>query len=102
MAHSRLIYAFGWTPFASRVFILPPCCLSAIMFRSPNSRFSPSCVTLALRHIYSGESSLPAGESAEEVAALADMLALDGLKDVVALHLRAEKCHYFHKVNRMK
>lgn len=53
---------------------------------------------VALRHIYSGSSTVPDGMDVKELAALADMLALDGLKDVVALHLKAEACHYFHKV----
>ena len=54
---------------------------------------------MALKHIYSGCSTVPNDVRVGELAALADMLALDGLKDVVALHLKAKLCHYFHKVN---
>ncbi|ROT66647.1 hypothetical protein C7M84_015317 [Penaeus vannamei] len=59
--------------------------------------FSPDCVTVALKHIYSGSSTVPEGVRVGELAALADMLALDGLKDVISLHLKAKMCHYFHK-----
>lgn len=41
---------------------------------------------------------MPEGVRVGELAALADMLALDGLKDVISLHLKAKMCHYFHKV----
>ena len=51
----------------------------------------------ALKHIYSGSSSIPPGVKPSELAAISDMLALDGLKEVVALHYKANKCHYFHK-----
>lgn len=53
---------------------------------------------VALKHIYSGTSTVPEGVRVGELAALADMLALDGLKDVITLHLKAKMCHYFHKV----
>ena len=56
---------------------------------------------VALKHIYSGTSTVPEGVRVGELAALADMLALDGLKDVIALHLKAKMCHYFHKVTRV-
>ncbi|XP_063877546.1 uncharacterized protein LOC135109801 isoform X2 [Scylla paramamosain] len=59
--------------------------------------FSPESVMVALKHIYSGTSTVPEGVRVGELAALADMLALDGLKDVIALHLKAKMCHYFHK-----
>ncbi|CAL4106999.1 unnamed protein product, partial [Meganyctiphanes norvegica] len=59
--------------------------------------FSHDCVVVALKHIYSGTSTVPEGVRVGELAALADMLALDGLKDVIALHLKANCCHYFHK-----
>ena len=62
--------------------------------------FSSECVTIALRHIYSGVSTFDEetdNVSADELAALSDMLSLDGLKEVVGLYLKAEKCHYFHK-----
>ncbi|KAG0721269.1 BTB/POZ domain-containing protein 8 [Chionoecetes opilio] len=59
--------------------------------------FSPESVMVALKHIYSGTSRVPEGVRVGELAALADMLALDGLKDVIALHLKAKMCHYFHK-----
>ncbi|KAK8726506.1 hypothetical protein OTU49_010283 [Cherax quadricarinatus] len=59
--------------------------------------FSADCVMVALKHIYSGTSTVPEGVRVGELAALADMLALDGLKDVISLHLKAKMCHYFHK-----
>lgn len=55
-------------------------------------------MVVALKHIYSGTSTVPEGVRVGELAALADMLALDGLKDVISLHLKAKMCHYFHKV----
>lgn len=55
---------------------------------------------MALKHIYSGTSTVPEGVRVGELAALADMLALDGLKDVITLHLKAKMCHYFHKVRK--
>ncbi|XP_066978528.1 serine-rich adhesin for platelets isoform X2 [Macrobrachium rosenbergii] len=59
--------------------------------------FSADSVMVALKHIYSGCSTVPEGVRVGELAALADMLALDGLKDVISLHLKAKMCHYFHK-----
>ncbi|KAK4302836.1 hypothetical protein Pmani_025094 [Petrolisthes manimaculis] len=59
--------------------------------------FSAESVTVALKHIYSGTSTVPEGVRVGELAALSDMLALDGLKDVITLHLKAKMCHYFHK-----
>ncbi|XP_068204485.1 serine-rich adhesin for platelets isoform X2 [Palaemon carinicauda] len=59
--------------------------------------FSADSVMVALKHIYSGSSTVPEGVRVGELAALADMLALDGLKDVISLHLKAKMCHYFHK-----
>ncbi|XP_042206870.1 uncharacterized protein LOC121855816 isoform X2 [Homarus americanus] len=59
--------------------------------------FSADSVLVALKHIYSGTSTVPEGVRVGELAALADMLALDGLKDVISLHLKAKMCHYFHK-----
>ncbi|KAK7012940.1 P-TEFb-associated cyclin-dependent protein kinase Cdk9, partial [Halocaridina rubra] len=59
--------------------------------------FSADSVMVALKHIYSGSSTVPENVRVGELAALADMLALDGLKDVIALHLKAKMCHYFHK-----
>ncbi|XP_050712167.1 uncharacterized protein LOC126996093 isoform X3 [Eriocheir sinensis] len=59
--------------------------------------FSAEAVQVALKHIYSGTSTVPEGVRVGELAALADMLALDGLKDVIMLHLKAKMCHYFHK-----
>ncbi|KAG7154789.1 BTB/POZ domain-containing protein 8-like [Homarus americanus] len=61
------------------------------------SQFSADSVLVALKHIYSGTSTVPEGVRVGELAALADMLALDGLKDVISLHLKAKMCHYFHK-----
>lgn len=54
-----------------------------------------------MKHIYSGTSTVPEGVRVGELAALADMLALDGLKDVITLHLKAKMCHYFHKVRNV-
>ncbi|XP_071546942.1 uncharacterized protein [Panulirus ornatus] len=59
--------------------------------------FSHDSVLVALKHIYSGTSTVPEGVRVGELAALADMLALDGLKDVISLHLKAKMCHFFHK-----
>ncbi|KAL7640855.1 UNVERIFIED_CONTAM: hypothetical protein RMT77_007991 [Armadillidium vulgare] len=59
--------------------------------------FSPESVVVALKHIYSGSSTVPEDVKVGELAALADMLALDGLKEVVAQNLKANMCHYFHK-----
>uniref|UniRef100_T1IY59 Protein kinase domain-containing protein n=1 Tax=Strigamia maritima TaxID=126957 RepID=T1IY59_STRMM len=59
--------------------------------------FSFTAVHFALCHIYCGATSIPKEADILELASLADMLGLEGLKDVVALTLKAKYCHFFHK-----
>ncbi|XP_055841411.1 uncharacterized protein LOC129908712 [Episyrphus balteatus] len=59
--------------------------------------YSYSAVHFALCHIYSGASHPPDGISLMELAALADLLGLEGLKEVTAHALKSNYCHNFHK-----
>lgn len=59
--------------------------------------YSYSAVHFALCHIYSGASHPPDGISLMELAALADLLGLEGLKEVTAHALKTNYCHNFHK-----
>ncbi|CAD7082926.1 unnamed protein product [Hermetia illucens] len=59
--------------------------------------YSYSSVHFALCHIYSGASHPPDGISLMELAALADLLGLEGLKEVTAHSLKLNYCHNFHK-----
>ncbi|XP_014091745.2 uncharacterized protein [Bactrocera oleae] len=59
--------------------------------------YSFSAVHFALCHIYSGASHPPDGISLMELAALADLLGLEGLKEVTAHALKTNYCHNFHK-----
>lgn len=59
--------------------------------------YSFGSVHFALCHIYSGASHPPHGISLFELAALADMLSLEGLKEVTTFALRTHFCHKFHK-----
>lgn len=59
--------------------------------------YSYSAVHFALCHIYSGASHPPDGISLMELAALADLLGLEGLKEVTAHALKNNYCHNFHK-----
>jgi len=61
-------------------------------------RFSYSAVHFALCHIYSGESEIPDSLNIVELATLADMLCLEGLKEVISYNLRNKYCHSFHPV----
>ncbi|XP_075164043.1 uncharacterized protein LOC142236691 [Haematobia irritans] len=59
--------------------------------------YSYSAAHFALCHIYSGASHPPDGISLMELAALADLLGLEGLKEVTAHALKTNYCHNFHK-----
>lgn len=59
--------------------------------------FSYTVVHFALCHIYSGASTIPDQISIVELANLADMLSLEGLKDVIMYTLKVKYCHFFHK-----
>lgn len=61
------------------------------------SGYSYDSVHFALCHIYSGAAHPPEGISLIELAALADLLGLEGLKEVTAYALRMQYCHNFHK-----
>lgn len=50
-------------------------------------------------HIYSGESCIPDSIGIVELATLADMLCLEGLKEVIGFTLKVKYCHLFHKVS---
>lgn len=77
------ILAGGWVESAGNVISL--------------SGFSYGSVHFALCHIYSGASHPPDGISLMELAALADLLGLEGLKEVAAHSLKTNYCHSFHK-----
>ncbi|XP_031846717.1 uncharacterized protein LOC116433107 isoform X2 [Nomia melanderi] len=59
--------------------------------------YSYDAVHFALCHIYSGESNIPDSISIVELATLADMLCLEGLKEVIGYTLKVKYCHLFHK-----
>ncbi|XP_071572323.1 uncharacterized protein [Temnothorax nylanderi] len=59
--------------------------------------YSYNAVHFALCHIYSGESNIPDSISVVELATLADMLCLEGLKEVIGYTLKLKYCHLFHK-----
>ncbi|XP_043277061.1 uncharacterized protein [Venturia canescens] len=59
--------------------------------------YSYNAVHFALCHIYSGESDIPETLSIVELATLADMLCLEGLKEVIGYTLKVKYCHLFHK-----
>ncbi|XP_022099107.1 uncharacterized protein LOC110983836 [Acanthaster planci] len=59
--------------------------------------FTYAAVILALRFIYGGAYELPDGVILRDVLYMADMYALDMLKDVVVFKLRKDYCHFFHK-----
>uniref|UniRef100_A0A1B6FU43 BTB domain-containing protein n=1 Tax=Cuerna arida TaxID=1464854 RepID=A0A1B6FU43_9HEMI len=59
--------------------------------------FSYNAVHFALCHIYSGASNIPDSINIVELATLADMLCLEGLKEVIMYTLKVKYCHFFHK-----
>ncbi|CAG4984857.1 unnamed protein product [Parnassius apollo] len=73
----------GWVESAGNVILLPP--------------FSHNVIHFALCHIYSGVSVIPNSISIVELATLADMLCLEGLKEVIMLTLKTKYCHNFHR-----
>lgn len=76
------VFAGGWSQ-NSNVITLPG--------------YSFDSVHFALCHIYSGAAHPPDGISLMELSALADLLGLEGLKEVTAYALRTNYCHNFHK-----
>ncbi|KAI8430819.1 hypothetical protein MSG28_000974 [Choristoneura fumiferana] len=77
------ILSGGWVESAGNVIVLPP--------------FSFNVVHFALCHIYSGMATIPDSISIVELATLADMLGLEGLKEAIMFTLKAKYCHHFHK-----
>ncbi|CAH2985376.1 unnamed protein product [Chilo suppressalis] len=77
------ILSGGWVQSAGNVIALPP--------------FSFNVVHFALCHIYSGVSTIPDSISIVELATLADMLGLEGLKEAIMFTLKAKYCHHFHR-----
>ncbi|GAB0094692.1 hypothetical protein DMENIID0001_100170 [Sergentomyia squamirostris] len=59
--------------------------------------YSYEAVHFALCHIYSGATHPPEGISLMELAALADLLGLEGLREITAYALKTSYCHNFHK-----
>ncbi|XP_055686260.1 BTB/POZ domain-containing protein 8 [Lutzomyia longipalpis] len=59
--------------------------------------YSYESVHFALCHIYSGATHPPEGISLMELAALADLLGLEGLREITAYALKTNYCHNFHK-----
>ncbi|XP_022125321.2 uncharacterized protein LOC111000236 isoform X2 [Pieris rapae] len=60
------------------------------------SLFSFEAVHFVLCHIYSGTSDLPDSIRIVELAAMADMLGLEGLKEAIMVKLKVTYCHNFH------
>ncbi|XP_023949531.1 uncharacterized protein LOC112053953 isoform X2 [Bicyclus anynana] len=77
------ILSGGWVESAGNVIVLPP--------------FSFEVVHFALCHIYSGLSTIPDSISIVELATIADMLSLEGLKEAIMFTLKAKYCHHFHR-----
>ncbi|CAH2103217.1 unnamed protein product [Euphydryas editha] len=77
------ILSGGWVESAGNVIVLPP--------------FSFNVVHFALCHIYSGLSTIPDTISIVELATIADMLGLEGLKEAIMFTLKAKYCHNFHR-----
>ncbi|XP_018325420.1 uncharacterized protein LOC108737198 isoform X2 [Agrilus planipennis] len=63
----------------------------------PLHGYSYDSVHFAMCHIYSGAAHVPESINLAELAALADMLGLEGLKEVAAHALKLRYCHSFHK-----
>ncbi|XP_059614733.1 BTB/POZ domain-containing protein 8 [Phlebotomus argentipes] len=63
----------------------------------PLPGYSYEAVHFALCHIYSGATHPPEGISLMELAALADLLGLEGLREITAYALKTNYCHNFHK-----
>ncbi|KAM3968508.1 LOW QUALITY PROTEIN: uncharacterized protein ACR2FA_010935 [Aphomia sociella] len=76
------ILSGGWVESAGNVILLPP--------------FAFNVVHFALCHIYSGVASIPDSISIVELATLADMLGLEGLKEAIMYTLKSKYCHHFH------
>lgn len=62
--------------------------------------YSYDAVHFALCHIYSGAANPPEGISLMELAAIADLLGLVGLREVTEYALKVNYCHNFHKVRQ--
>ncbi|XP_046976770.1 uncharacterized protein LOC124542900 isoform X2 [Vanessa cardui] len=77
------ILSGGWVESSGNVIVLPP--------------FSFNVVHFALCHIYSGLSNIPDSISIVELATIADMLGLEGLKEAIMFTLKARYCHHFHR-----
>ncbi|KAJ8737163.1 hypothetical protein PYW07_000434 [Mythimna separata] len=77
------ILSGGWVESLGNVIVLPP--------------FSYNVVYFALCHIYSGLATIPDSVSIVELATIADMLSLEGLKEAIMFTLKAKYCHHFHK-----
>ncbi|KAG6446494.1 hypothetical protein O3G_MSEX004475 [Manduca sexta] len=77
------ILSGGWVESAGNVIALPS--------------FSYNVVHFAMCHIYSGLSAIPDSISILELATLADMLGLEGLKEAIMFTLKAKYCHHFHR-----
>ncbi|KAG1672471.1 BTB/POZ domain-containing protein 8 [Nymphon striatum] len=59
--------------------------------------FSFAGIHFAFCHIYSGATNIPEKSDITELALIADMLGLEGLKHVIVFHLKMAYCHFFHK-----
>ncbi|CAD5234723.1 unnamed protein product [Bursaphelenchus xylophilus] len=61
------------------------------------SKYSLSTVDFLLQFLYGGLTCVPENVNIWELLALADALRLDQLLQVAMLHLKAQKCHFFHR-----
>lgn len=104
------ILSGGWVESAGNVIVLPPWVnphiiikwkvqsLLVLLNQLFHFRFSFNVVHFALCHIYSGLSTIPDTISIVELATIADMLGLEGLKEAIMFTLKAKYCHHFHRV----
>ncbi|XP_059062355.1 uncharacterized protein LOC131855128 [Achroia grisella] len=76
------ILSGGWVESAGNVILLPP--------------FAFNVVHFTLCHIYSGAALIPDSISIVELATIADMLGLEGLKEAIMYTLKSKYCHHFH------
>ncbi|XP_068632373.1 uncharacterized protein [Battus philenor] len=77
------ILSGGWVESAGNVIVIPS--------------FEPNVIHFVLCHIYSGISVIPDSICIVELAAAADLLSMDSLKDAIMYSLKAKKCHHFHE-----
>ncbi|KAL4218660.1 hypothetical protein ACF0H5_021249 [Mactra antiquata] len=59
--------------------------------------FSPSVIKQTLLYLYGGVIDIEPYCSLGGLVTMADMYGMEGLKEIIALHLNIEYCHFFHR-----